>query len=72
MINLFIEFIASLVIVIGLLVLLTIQYIMIIIDIKNNNVKYWEIIVGIIPLGPYILMILTGIWHLLNKIFNPN
>ena len=51
------------------LFLLLIQYSMIVADIKNNNPKTWEIIVGIIPLGPYILMILSGIWHLITMPF---
>jgi len=51
------------------LFLLLIQYSMIVADIKNNNTKTWEIIVGIIPLGPYILMILSGIWHLITMPF---
>jgi uncharacterized membrane protein YdbT with pleckstrin-like domain len=53
---------------ISLSALLIIQYSMIVADIRNNNAKTWEIIVGIIPLGPYILMILTGVWYLLTKL----
>jgi small-conductance mechanosensitive channel len=52
----------------ALIALLIIQYSMIVADIRNNNAKTWEIIVGIIPLGPYILMILTGLWYLLTKL----
>jgi hypothetical protein len=57
---------------IALLALLLIQYSMIVTDIRNNNAKAWEIIIGIIPFGPYILMILTGIWHLATMPFRSN
>jgi small-conductance mechanosensitive channel len=53
----------------ALIALLVIQYSMIVADIRNNNAKTWEIIVGIIPFGPYILMILTGVWYLFTKLF---
>jgi cadmium resistance protein CadD (predicted permease) len=49
--------------------LLIIQYSMIVADIKNNNAKAWEIFVGIIPFGPYLLMFLTAIWHLATMPF---
>ena len=42
---------------------------MIVADIKNNNAKAWEIFVGIIPFGPYLLMFLTAIWHLATMPF---
>jgi hypothetical protein len=54
---------------ISLSALLIIQYSMIVADIRNNNAKTWEIIVGIIPFGPYVLMILTGLWYLFTKLF---
>jgi len=54
----------------AILALLIIQYLMIIADIKHNRAKTWEILVGIIPLGPYVLMILTGIWHLVTMPFH--
>lgn len=57
------------IIVMSCIVLLMIQYSMIIADIKNNDAETWEIIVGIIPFGPYILMILTGIWYLITRLF---
>jgi len=46
--------------------LLIIQYTMTIADIKHNRAKTWEIIVGVIPFAPYILMILTGLWHIIT------
>ena len=52
------------------LLLLLIQYSMIIADIRNNRAKGWEIAVGMIPFGPYILMILTGLWHLFTMPFH--
>ena len=49
--------------------LIVIQYTMVISDWIKNNSETWEKVVGIIPFGPYILMILTAIWYILKKIF---
>jgi len=49
--------------------LLAIQYTMVISDWIRNESETWEKVVGIIPFGPYILMLLTGIWYILRKIF---
>jgi hypothetical protein len=48
--------------------LLMVQYTMVISDWRSNNSANWEKAVGIIPFGPYILMLLTGVWHLLKRL----
>ena len=63
-----IQFLGILILFCSILFLLAIQYIMILSDIRNNNAELWEIIIGIIPLGPYILLILAAIWHIFTKI----
>lgn len=47
--------------------LLLIQYTMVISDWRNDRAETWEIVVGLIPLGPFLLMMLAGVWHLLRK-----
>jgi hypothetical protein len=49
--------------------LIVIQYTMVISDWIKNESETWEKVVGVIPLGPYILMLLTTIWYILKKIF---
>jgi hypothetical protein len=49
--------------------LLIVQYTMVISDWVKNESETWEKVVGIIPFGPYILMIFTVIWYILKKIF---
>lgn len=53
---------------IALAFLLIVQYTMVISDWRSNNSVTWEKAVGIIPFGPYILMLLTGVWHLLKRL----
>jgi small-conductance mechanosensitive channel len=66
------QVIGLIILVMACILLLSIQYSMIVADIRNNEAKTWEIIVGIIPFGPYILMILTGVWYLITKLFPTN
>jgi hypothetical protein len=49
--------------------LIVIQYTMVISDWIKNESETWEKVVGVIPFGPYILMLLTAIWYILKKIF---
>jgi hypothetical protein len=42
---------------------------MVVSDWVKNESEDWEKVVGLIPFGPYILMILTAIWYLIRKIF---
>lgn len=53
---------------IALAFLLIVQYTMVISDWRSNNSVTWEKVVGIIPFGPYALMLLTGAWHLLKRL----
>lgn len=53
---------------IGVSFLLLIQYTMVVSDWRENRSKTWEKIVGIIPLGPYALMILTAFWYIIQRI----
>lgn len=53
---------------IALAFLLMVQYTMVISDWRSNNSVTWEKVVGIIPFGPYVLMLLTGAWHLLKRL----
>lgn len=50
-------------------ILLGIQYTMVIADWRHNRSETWEKIVGIIPMGPYVLMLLTAVWYILKRIF---
>lgn len=49
--------------------LLIVQYTMVVSDWIKNESETWEKVVGVIPFGPYILMLLTVIWYILKKIF---
>ena len=49
--------------------LIVIQYTMVISDWIRNESETWEKVVGVIPFGPYILMLLTAIWYIFKKIF---
>lgn len=64
-----IELLSDILIIICLALLLSVQYGMYIADIKQNRNKGWEIVVGAIPFAPYILMILTGLWHIIHLLF---
>lgn len=66
----FIRMIGAILIVMGIVSLLMLQYIMVITDIFKNRAKPWEIVVGLIPLGPYILMILTAIVLFIKVVFS--
>ena len=63
------EYIGLAITALAVIVLLILQYAMIITDIKKNQAKPWEIVIGMIPLGPYVLMILTGIWYFFTYLY---
>jgi hypothetical protein len=49
--------------------LIIIQYTMVISDWIRNESETWEKVVGVIPFGPYFLMLLTSVWYIFKKIF---
>jgi hypothetical protein len=49
--------------------LIIIQYTMVISDWIRNESETWEKVVGVIPFGPYVLMLLTAVWYIFKKIF---
>jgi hypothetical protein len=63
------ETISIILLAIAVTFLIIIQYTMVISDWIRNESETWEKIVGVIPFGPYILMILTFVWYIFKKIF---
>jgi len=63
------ETISIVLLAIAVIFLIVIQYTMVISDWIKNESETWEKVVGVIPFGPYILMLLTAIWYILKKIF---
>ena len=49
--------------------LIIIQYTMVISDWIRNESETWEKVIGVIPFGPYVLMLLTAVWYIFKKIF---
>lgn len=62
------KIIGAILILICALSLLVIQYIMVITDIKNNDCTKGELVIGLIPFGPYIAMIAVGVIYAIKKI----
>lgn len=64
----FVQLIGSLLFVVSIISLLMHQYIMIIKDLISGDYTTFELIIGLIPLAPYIVMLVVGLIYSIKLI----